>query len=244
MKSNEKPLFRHEWKYLITEKEKDNMKRMLKLVLNNDKHAVNGEYSIRSLYFDDYWDSAYVDKVMGYYVRKKYRIRIYNYSDEKISLERKTKVGNYIYKESAPLTREEYEQILSGDYSFLEHSEHSLSREFYVECMCHVMRPRVIVDYEREPYVMDEGTVRITFDKRVRGAIGGDIFDPSLPSLDVFPSGELIMEVKYTEFLPDILRKVLPPASSEFMAVSKYGLCYEKLQYQWDSTYWCEERRE
>ena len=36
------------------------------------------------------------------YMRKKYRIRIYNNNDKFIKLERKKKFGSYIYKESAP----------------------------------------------------------------------------------------------------------------------------------------------
>ena len=46
-----------------------------------------------------------------------------------------------------------------------------LRREFYIECICNMMRPWAIVDYEREPWVMDEGTVRITFDINMRAAV-------------------------------------------------------------------------
>ena len=111
-------------------------------------------------------------------MRKKYRIRIYNYSAESIKLERKKKFGSYIYKEDAPLTKDEVQKILSGEYEFLLKSPYSLCREFYIECMSNMMRPRTIVDYEREPWIMDEGTVRITFDTDVRAAVGSyDIFD-------------------------------------------------------------------
>ena len=123
-------------------------------------------------------------------MRKKYRIRIYNNNDKFIKLERKKKFGSYIYKESAPLTREEVEKILKGDYEFLLHSPHSLCREFYIECTCNMMRPRTIVDYERIPWILDAGTVRITFDSDVRAAIGSyDIFDPGLPALSVLEPG-------------------------------------------------------
>ena len=68
-----------------------------------------------------------------------------------------------------------------------------------------MMRPRTIVDYEREPWVMDEGAVRITFDMNVRAAVGSfDIFDATLPALPVLEPGKLVMEVKFTEFLPQI----------------------------------------
>lgn len=236
----EKPRFRHEWKYLINDLEKDDIERRLGYLLEKDSHTIDGEYTIRSLYFDDYWNSAYEDKISGYYVRKKYRIRIYNYSDERITLERKSKVGNYIYKETARITREEYERLMRGDYSFLEHSDQQLLREFYIECTCHMMRPGVIVDYERTPYVLDAGTVRITFDKRLRAAVGNDIFDPGLPVLYVFPPEQLVLEVKYTQFLPKLLREVLPAASSEFLAVSKYALCFEKRKYIQDESCWLE----
>ena len=53
------------------------------------------------------------------------------------------------------------------------------------------MRPRTIVDYDRVPWIMDEGTVRITFDSDVRAAVGSyDIFDPSLPTLSGAGTGE------------------------------------------------------
>ena len=105
--------------------------------------------------------------------------------------------------------------------------------------MTNVMRPRVIVDYEREPWVYDTGTVRLTFDSNVRAAIGSyDIFDESLPTLPVLQPEKLVFEVKYTELLPQIIKNIIPPQASEFLAVSKYVLCYEKTRYLHDFEYW------
>ena len=106
--------FRNEWKYLISTSEKELLELRMKHLLKKDPHASDGGYMIRSLYFDDYWNSAYEEKESGVLMRKKYRIRIYDYSDRSIKLERKKKFGSYIYKESAPLTREEVEKILAG----------------------------------------------------------------------------------------------------------------------------------
>lgn len=236
-----KEQYRHELKYLISEGEYQLLRLRLQNVMKLDPNASDGKYMIRSLYFDDYWNSAYEEKENGVYLRKKYRIRIYNYSDSNIKLERKKKVGSYIYKESAPLTREEVERILNGDYDFLLTSSYPLCREFYVECVNHVMRPRVIVDYEREPWIMDIGTVRVTFDMDVRAAIAGyDIFDDTLPVLSVLEPHKLVMEVKFTELLPQIVREILPPASQELTAVSKYVLCYEKTMYMHSGAYYSE----
>ena len=238
---NSKEVYRNEWKYLISTSEKEILKLRMKPFLKLDPHAGEHGYMIRSLYFDDYWNSAYEEKEAGILMRKKYRIRIYNCSDRSIKLERKKKFGSYIYKESAPLTREETEKIIAGDYGFLLHSPYALCREFYIECMSNVMRPRTIVDYDREPWIMDEGTVRITFDADVRAAVGSfDLFDSSLPTLPVLEPGQLVMEVKFTEMLPQIVREILPPQAEEFTAVSKYVLCYEKTRYMNGFEYWYE----
>lgn len=141
-----KERFRNEWKYLISTSEKEVLNLRMKPLMKLDPHAETGGYLIRSLYFDDYWNSAYEEKESGVLMRKKYRIRIYNYSAESIKLERKKKFGSYIYKEDAPLTKDEVQKILSGEYEFLLKSPYNLCREFYIECMSNMMRPRTIVD--------------------------------------------------------------------------------------------------
>ena len=233
--------YRHEWKYLIDTAQKELICRRLTPFLTLDKHASSGSYMIRSLYFDDYFNNAYTEKDAGVLERSKYRIRIYNCSDASIKLERKKKFGSYIFKEAAKLSREEVYKILDGDYAFLLHSPYPLCREFYIECVSNVMRPRTIVDYDRVPWILDAGTVRITFDMDVRAAVGSfDIFDDTLPTLPVLEPGKCVMEVKYTEFLPRFVRDVLPDRASEFTALSKYVLCYEKTEYLNSFKYWYE----
>ena len=55
-----------------------------------------------------------------------------------------------------------------------------------------------------------------------------DIFDATLPALPVLEPGKLVMEVKFTEFCPQLVRDMVPPGAAELTAVSKYCLCYEK----------------
>ena len=80
MENRKKECFRNEWKYLISTSEKEVLNLRMKPLMKLDPHAENGGYLIRSLYFDDYWNSAYEEKESGVLMRKKYRIRIYNYS--------------------------------------------------------------------------------------------------------------------------------------------------------------------
>lgn len=230
-----KTAYRNEWKYYISLWEAEILKQRLLPFMQMDPYAKDGKYTIRSLYFDDYWNSSYEQKMMGVDDRKKWRVRIYDYSDSSIKLERKKKWGSYIHKDSANLTKDEFEKILSGDYRFLMKKENPLCQEFYYECMANLYRPKVIVDYEREPLIFLEGDVRITFDMNVRAAVGGwDIFDPELPVLSVLDPGMMVLEVKFTEFIPDMIKKLIPLDGQEFSAISKYTLCYEQAHHMTD----------
>lgn len=228
--------FRNEWKYYLSLWDASAVRARLADVLAHDAHAPEGGYTIRSLYFDDYWDSAYHDKVAGVQHRTKWRVRIYNYSDATIKLERKVKDGAYIFKQDARLTRDEFERMMAGEYGFLLESPQPLCREFYVACVSQVVRPKVIVDYEREPFVCDAGTVRVTFDSNLRAAAPtADIFNPDLPTYGVLPFGKTIMEVKFTEFFPQFVKELLPPGAHDLSAISKYVLCYERMHHTSDT---------
>ena len=228
-KNDSKPLYRHELKYSITYKEREALLHRFGPLLKRDANGSEDGYTIRSLYFDDMWNTAYTEKVAGTFLRKKYRIRIYNYSDKVIKLECKEKQGNYIHKTAASLSRTEVERILKGDYGFLLKRDEILCKEFYLECTTKMMRPSVIVDYERDAFVEAVGDVRITFDKHVRAAwMNFDIFDEKLPAYEVLESDRLIMEVKYTEALPEVVRRVISPYNSIQVAASKFTMCEDK----------------
>ena len=51
---------------------------------------------------------------------------------------------------------------------------------------------------------------------------------------------KLVMEVKFTEYLPQIVRDILPPRAQELTAVSKYVLCCDKTAYRHGFEYWNE----
>jgi hypothetical protein len=226
--------YRNELKYLINYYDYTFIKLRLNQLLPVDPNAdSDGSYSIRSLYFDDYYNQAYNDKYAGVFNRSKYRIRIYNLSDRTINLERKNKTGAYNYKQTAAMTVEEVYCVLQRNYDFLLKSSNNLLRVFYHECVSHFMRPRVVVDYEREPYFMESGDVRITFDKNIRAGVEGfDIFDAAMPTIEALRPDLLIMEVKFTEFLPNLIRDILPSQASEYSAVSKYILACDKTMHR------------
>jgi len=225
--------FRHELKYIIDYREHALISARLKSILSSDANVeADGSYTVRSLYFDDYYNNSYHDKYAGILKRSKHRIRIYNQSDKSIKYEKKNKTGQYNLKKTASLTKAQFYSILDGQYGVLLEGSNPLLQTFYHECVTNLMRPRVVVDYEREPYIMEAGDVRITFDKHIRAGIKGfDIFDADMPTVETLDPGLLVLEVKFTEFLPSIIRRILPTSAANYTEVSKFILCCEKTDH-------------
>ncbi|MEL7604341.1 MAG: polyphosphate polymerase domain-containing protein, partial [Bacillota bacterium] len=223
------PAFRHELKYYINYAEYILLRNTLKALAQIDKYAgENGEYFIRSLYFDDEYESALNEKLGGSDYRKKYRIRIYNFSDDVIKFEKKIKQGQFITKKSISLSRDEYERITAGEYAFLLRRKEPFAQELYLELRSNRLRPRVIVDYIREAYVYPFENIRITFDKELRSGmwLSPDIFDPNLPTMPMYEEGMLVLEVKFEKSLPAHIRGVLGNIqAAQHSAISKYVIC-------------------
>ncbi len=220
---------RHELKFYLHPHEYASLKIRVNSILQLDRNSVDSDgYHIRSLYFDTMHDDALFEKNFGVMKRKKYRIRIYNKSEQWIKLERKSRFGDYICKEAASLSRAEYERIMKGDVEFLLERNSPLLKQFYYGITVHGLRPKVIVDYVREAYLYRLGDVRVTFDKGLSTVINSlDIFDANAAPVRVFRQPMEILEVKYTEFLPVFVKELLDIRASVRSAISKYVLCRE-----------------
>ena len=226
---------RHELKYHITPAELTVLRGVLAPVMQLDPNGnENNEYHIRSLYFDTINDDALEEKIAGVGNRKKYRIRIYNFSDKVIKLECKSKYGDLISKQSVSIPRELAEQLIAGDPDGLQRMRHPLLHDVYREMRTRLLRPAVIVDYVREAYIHQAEEVRITFDKQVRtGLYSVDMFNPQIPTYPVLDDPVEILEVKFDEFLPSYIQSVLSSITAQRSAVSKYTWCrrYENKEY-------------
>jgi len=220
-------VFRHEFKYYINYIEYHSLRSRLKHLLQCDKYANDkGEYHIRSLYFDDVHNSALYEKQAGVLSRKKFRIRIYNISDNVIKLEKKSRIGQFINKTSATLTRHQYEDIVAERYDFLKASDNKLFNELYFHIKATKLIPDVIVDYTREAYTLPLSNIRITFDKNMKtGLYSKDLFNKNIPTVDVLERPWHVLEIKYDNFLPDYLRAILQISSSQRFAISKFVIC-------------------
>lgn len=216
--------FRHEWKHLINNGDMIALRNRLKAVARADENAVNGRYFIRSLYFDTPADTALKEKIDGISRREKFRIRYYNFDTSVIHLEKKSKVSGLCNKKSADLTVEQVQKIIDGDIGWMKDYSDELVRELHHKMTVQLLKPKTIVDYWREPFVYDAGNVRITLDYDIRTGLGSkDFLNKDCPTVSV-PDNPIVLEVKWDEFLPSIIRDAVQLGNRRTAAFSKYAV--------------------
>lgn len=217
--------FRHELKHEISKLDYLVLKSRLLTVVTPDYNGDNGKYKIRSLYFDNIYDSALREKVDGVNCREKFRIRSYNDNTDFIRLEKKSKINGLCNKVSAEITAEEVSKIISGDLEFMQHSNKSLINELYLKMNTKCLLPKTIVDYTREAFLFAPGNVRITLDYDIKtGLTCTDFLDPNAITMSACDD-TIILEVKWDEFLPDIISSIIQLKGRKCSPFSKYAAC-------------------
>lgn len=218
---------RHENKYLLNACQEAILRIRLDGILQRDKYAgKTGRYIVRSVYFDDLYDSCAADNLSGADIRSKYRIRYYNHKTRRILLEKKTKVHGLGMKESCLLTMEECRQLLKGYIPEFREDTPEIKKKLLTELRLKGLKPKVIVTYERTPLVYNGGNVRITFDGKIT----------SSPDLEHFLTGDYLqrpvlkpgmslLEVKWDTLLPLHIQEALRLEELQWTAFSKYMMC-------------------
>lgn len=217
--------YRHEWKHTLNTADLFVLRSRLRAVMEADPHAVDRKYQIRSLYFDNLNDKALREKLDGVNAREKFRIRLYNGDPSVIHLEKKSKLNGLGTKASAKLTAEEAQAIVDGDLDWMLYSRQPLVQELYCKMRYQGMRPKTIVDYTREPFIFRPGNVRVTLDYDIRTGLGcTDFLNPNTVTI---PAGDapLLLEVKWDEYLPDIIRDAVSIPDRRVGSFSKYAQC-------------------
>ena len=220
---------RRELKYQISCGAALALEHTLPRILRRDPHTgPEGRYRVRSLYFDDWDRSAFSDKLAGVERRTKYRLRYYGDAPEYLVFEVKEKLGDLCRKRSEPVSLAQAEAMESGgDFE----AETPLLLEFRLLRRIRQLRPVVIVEYDRVPFVCSASRTRVTLDQDVRavspsaGFLSGK--GAALPVLD---PGTQVLEVKYDDFLPAPAALALRDTPKQRTAVSKYCMCLAALR--------------
>jgi len=219
-------MYRIELKFYINAHQKYMMANKLSKICQRDSFSdADGGYLISSLYFDDYNQSAFIDKLSGIRERKKFRVRIYNYQPNFIKLERKIKRDYVTEKSHIQISKEEYDALVSGDVGFLSHKDDVVAKDFYLSYRTKNLRPTVVVEYRREAFLYPYGDVRITFDYLLRaGVFQKDVFSNGY-MISALPQDQIILEVKYSGYFPDVIRNIIQIDNLQWQSISKYVTC-------------------
>ncbi len=220
--------YRHEYKYTIDQMQNAVLKSTVRGIMKTDIHAGDREYyRVRSLYFDSPTDSCFYENEDGTGgERSKYRIRIYNADASRIVLEKKSKNRQMTLKQSCLIEEATCRQMMSGRGIQLSSDMTAEQRALIAEMQHKAMRPVVIVEYVRYPFIERNGNVRITFDENIVSSNDlSRFFDDYMISRPILPPGASVMEVKWDEFLPGYIKNHIHLDLLQWNSFSKYYLC-------------------
>ena len=224
--------YRTELKFLCSEKQLIPLENRISHFCERDAHTNEvGQYRIRSMYFDSADSECYLACKSGVDDRKKYRIRIYNESTDRISLECKKGYHGKKKKDTVLLSGEELEAygngaILSKQSAARMSGYKGNSPRFDFETkLISGYRPAVVVGYLRTAYVYPVGDVRITIDREITAMPVESFLEPVMAGIPILPPEKAILEVKYTGVLPKIIKSLLKNESLSVCSYSKYALC-------------------
>ena len=214
--------YRHELKFLVSEKEIQLMAHRLKSVMKMDAHQIGNSYMIRSLYFDDINDSCKRENEDGIDNRRKFRIRLYDGNVSVLHLE-KEKHRGMTKKTAVDIAQTICKDYMHKKIPVYDTNITELEKELYSQAVMNRMLPKCIVEYERTAFVDKRGNVRITFDRNISGSDRiEDFLDKTIYKTPVLPEGQHILEIKYDEFLPQYLAELLEIGTLQQTSFSKY----------------------
>ncbi len=216
--------YRVEQKYLVPQGQLMFLQKQLEGCMAYDKYHPDGEpYTIRSVYFDDMYDSFLQENEDGTDNREKYRIRIYEGDLSEIHLECKSKLNGFIKKVKENLTREECLCYINKEVPAMHAEDGFLKKKIYALNHLSRLQPVQIVEYERVAFVEPLGNVRVTLDRNICGTAKVENFvKENIQGVPALPVGMHILEVKYDELLPDYITRILRSVPLQRTSFSKY----------------------
>jgi len=230
---------KYEFKYIVPISQMDQLREAIRPYVELDPYAEameKHEYTVRSVYFDTSRFDYYYEKIDGYKIRKKIRVRGYNQQtgDDTVFMEIKRKFKEPIEKDREKLTFEVMKRLVAGEgaqaYGDVgdEHGVNGAGKFLY-----HVYRnnlkPVVLVTYEREAYYdRYRPEVRMTIDKNLRSTAYPSIDDlysedKAIPAL----KDRFIFEVKFKDNFPGWLRPITGQLGMIRKSASKYVFCID-----------------
>nr|WP_300002586.1 polyphosphate polymerase domain-containing protein [Tissierella sp.] len=199
------------------------LSQRLSNVIMPDKHNGDRGYIIRSLYFDDYSDGDFYDKLAGLENRKKIRLRCYSVHDKKVKLEFKKKYGDSQKKDSILIDREDAKELIKCNYEVLRKYDSETAQAMYNVMKINRSRPVVLIEYRRKAFIHPMNNIRITLDNDIRSnEFDFDLFDENVVMIPTDDFDTNILEVKYNNFIFKYITDLFSSLDLERQSYSKY----------------------
>ncbi len=217
-------VFRTEKKYHATPSQLLMLKNRLGYLMKRDAHSKNESgYIVRTLYFDSYDDKDYFDKVDGYLLRKKIRLRIYDTEAQSAKLELKQKEGAMQRKRSLTISKEDALKLIDCDFTPLLKMDDEFASHLYSVMKNRCYRPKCLLTYSRLAFMVPTNQIRVTFDSDIRYSFSNfNLFDKNVILAPVRHMP--IVEVKYDGFLLQPIKNAIATFNFSECAISKYIL--------------------
>ncbi len=212
---------RYEKKYLLNEAQYNELLRLIKAHLPQDRH---GAYTVLSLYFDTD-DYAVIRACIDHpEYKEKFRLRSYGPVMENgiVFAEIKKKYQGITYKRRMDVPMEKLSGFLEGKE--IPTSDPQIEREIHWFLKRYHPAPKVGIGYEREPY--EDGKLRITFDHRLRWWQEPLLLMEEGDKETEFLPGRIVMEVKSPDTIPLWLVQEFSRLQVTSQDFSKYGEYY------------------
>ena len=232
--------YRKELKYIVSEAFLMDVENRISSVMMRDEHQKGDFYGIRSIYLDTPDYSCRRENEAGISTREKYRIRIYDSSEDIINAEIKIRHRDTISKMTRKISKQTVEALVEGDVyrtlDLLEEQKDSgmgdrVLDKYKLRIGAKEYKPAVIVDYERTAYVYPIANVRITLDRNVFASKEFDrFFEKNLRGIPAIENGLHVLEIKYDEFLPSEIAQLLSGLNLERCGCSKYVRCLKAFE--------------
>jgi hypothetical protein len=238
---------RREYKYIINEDTAEQVRRYIGGFCKRDDHAerTGGSYTCDTLYFDTMNYRLHRAAQEKSAVRYKVRIRGYANSAGPVFLEVKHRIADCIAKSRAAISGD-WVALLQGEMSIeqVNKKERPALESFlarYHTTYGGPVFPTVLVRYQREPYssLVDE-YARVTFDREIRYQPTTEL--SMVPSSDCWiavddppamrnrPSESgVVLELKFTDPVPNWLRNLVTSIELPRLSFSKYGRAIDSM---------------
>ena len=234
MKENQ-TLYRYEFKYLLNKKISDQIEKEARNFMIYDGHVnkeLDNKYFVRSLYFENNFSSNFYEKADGMKIRKKYRLRTYsNFFDPKVPIffEVKGRTSERTYKRRMNIKNKYLNSFLSKSQNFNLlnlYPNNGMIRNFIFDSFRKNLKPRILVDYKRRPYINKFGLYfRLTFDTNLLSSKTNNLFsNDKYSSWLECKAGYTILEVKFDRSIPAWFHRIIQCYNLKRKSISKFVL--------------------